>query len=66
MSDRDASIFESERELDEDSVRKAQRTVAHHSIDADDCRMLLAALGIPLVRGAGNERLSGTAGAEAL
>ncbi|MDF3309122.1 MULTISPECIES: hypothetical protein [unclassified Rhodococcus (in: high G+C Gram-positive bacteria)] len=66
MSDRDASIFESERELDEDSVRNAQRTVAHHSIDADDCRMLLAALGIPLVRDTGNETLSGSAGAEAL
>ncbi|MFD6061580.1 hypothetical protein [Rhodococcus wratislaviensis] len=66
MSDRDASIFESERELDEVSVRKAQRTVAHHSIDAEDCRMLLAALGIPLVRDHDNESLSGTAGAESL
>ncbi|MFC0454820.1 hypothetical protein [Rhodococcus jostii] len=63
MSDRDASIFESERELDEESVRRAQRAVASHSIDADDCRTLLSMLGIPLVP-ADSETLSGAAGAE--
>ncbi|TQC44953.1 hypothetical protein EEB14_34340 [Rhodococcus sp. WS4] len=66
MSDRDASIFESERELDEESVRKAQRAVASHSIDADDCRTLLSMLGIPLVPAAGSETLSGAAGSESL
>ncbi|MFC9557123.1 hypothetical protein ACFTWF_40600 [Rhodococcus sp. NPDC056960] len=60
MSDRDASIFESERDLDEESVRKARRTVAHHSIDADDCRMLLAALGIAFAHDSGTATLSDT------
>ncbi|NLU84056.1 hypothetical protein [Rhodococcus sp. HNM0569] len=33
-------------ELDTDQVRKAQRVVALHSTDTDDCRMLLSMLGI--------------------
>ncbi|NLG56103.1 MAG: hypothetical protein GX542_10745 [Rhodococcus sp.] len=33
-------------ELNTDQVRKAQRIVALHSRDVDDCRMLLSMLGI--------------------
>lgn len=49
MTDSDSSAVEVEVddvELDTDQVRKAQRIVALHSTDVDDCRMLLSMLGI--------------------
>lgn len=37
---------ESVVDVDEDTLRAARRTVAHHAKDADDLRLLLTALGI--------------------
>ncbi|SDH58723.1 hypothetical protein SAMN05444695_102342 [Rhodococcus triatomae] len=39
-------VEDADVELDTDQVRKAQRIVALHSTDVDDCRMLLSMLGI--------------------
>ncbi|MDF3312004.1 hypothetical protein P3H15_44320 [Rhodococcus sp. T2V] len=45
MSDR-ASVFDVAHELDPTAIARAQRVVAAHAHDADDCRALLAGLGI--------------------
>jgi hypothetical protein len=54
ISQADMARLAAEEKLHEDQQRQAARVIAAASVDAEDCRMLLAALGLSpeIVRGA--------------
>ena len=46
ISQADMARLEAEEKLHEEQQRKAARVIASASLDAEDCRMLLSALGL--------------------